>query len=354
MRILHITDRLSARGGADWHLLGVLAKQAKAHTVHLAVAAADGTAEAPCPVTFVPGLDARAARPVDLTGVADSFASDVVHLHNVVNPEVLQWAGALPAVMTVQDHRCFCPGRGKVTLEGEVCTSPMSRTLCARCFDDGEYFERIFEATGSRLAGLGGLRLTVLSEYMKRELAAVGVPVKRIHVIPPFVHGLDAEAEAGGPPCVLFSGRLVKAKGVWDAVEAWRCSGVKMPLVFAGTGAERNRLEAAGFEVTGWLGHQQLSALYRRAVALVFPPRWQEPFGISGLEALAMGLPVAAWESGGVSEWHPGGEMLVPWGDVDALAGAIRAVVGERGEAPHGFDAGPLMNRLDDVYESLL
>lgn len=353
MRILHITDRLSARGGADWHLLGVLAEQAKAYPVHLAVAGADGTAEAPCPVTFVPGLDARATTPVDLATPAAAFSPDVVHLHNVVNCSVLDWARAFPAVMTVQDHRSFCPGRGKLTMSGEQCDSPMSEVQCSRCFDDPAYSARIFQTTCARLEGLRSLRVTVLSEYMKSELFAAGVPEDRIHVIPPFVHGLNPTAEADRAPCILFAGRLVAAKGVWDAVEAWRCSGVKMPLVFAGTGKERNRLEAAGFEVTGWLDHAGLSTLYRSAAALVFPPRWQEPFGIAGLEALAMGVPVAAWESGGVSEWHPGGELLVPWGDLDALARAIRAAEGKGAMAPSGFEAGPLMKRLEEVYESV-
>ena len=35
------------------------------------------------------------------------------------------------------------------------------------------------------------------------------------------------------------------------------------------------------------------------------PSRWQEPFGIVGLEALTLGTAVAAWDSGGVREWHP-------------------------------------------------
>ena len=35
---------------------------------------------------------------------------------------------------------------------------------------------------------------------------------------------------------------------------------------------------------------------------------------------LSVTVPVAAWESGGVREWHPGGDLLVPWGEVDELA----------------------------------
>ena len=106
-------------------------------------------------------------------------------------------------------------------------------------------------------------------------------------------------------------------------------------------------------EVLGWLDHERLSAVYKRARAVVMPSRWQEPFGIAGLEALTMGAPVVAWDSGGVSEWHPG-EGLVPWGDVAALALALREAAGRRAAAPPGFERSALMDRLTDVYEKVL
>jgi glycosyltransferase involved in cell wall biosynthesis len=194
----------------------------------------------------------------------------------------------------------------------------------------------------------------VLSRYMRDELAAAGVPAARIAVVPPFVHGLDAAAPAGGPPCVLFAGRLAAAKGVRDAVEAWRASGVDLPLVFAGTGPLRSALEREGFAVLGWVPHAGLAAVYRRAAALVLPSRWQEPFGIVGLEAMTLGTPVAAWRSGGVAEWHPGGPLLVEWGDVQALAGALRrATSGPRAHPPGGFDPARLMGRLLALYDSV-
>jgi glycosyltransferase involved in cell wall biosynthesis len=182
---------------------------------------------------------------------------------------------------------------------------------------------------------------------MKDELSAVGVPAERVAVVPPFVHGLDAGAEADGPPCVLFAGRLTAAKGVREAVEAWRGSGLGLPLVLAGTGPLRAELEAAGLTVLGWVPHAALAALYRGARALVMASRWQEPFGIVGLEATTMGTPVAAWCSGGVAEWHSGGGLLAPWGYVDALARAVReAALGPRAVAPDGFEPGDLMQRL--------
>ena len=349
MRILHVTDRLSDRGGAYWHLLGVLGSLAASHELKLAVGRDDGQVPAPCPVNVVPGLDARERRALDLDPLLASFQPDLVHVHNVVNPAVLEWAAQRRALLTVQDHRAFCPFRGKWKADGTPCREAMRTETCAPCFDDGGYFREVLALTQERLAALRRLRVVVLSRYMRDELLAVGVPGERVHVVAPFVHGLDLAAEPDGPPCVLFVGRLVEAKGVADAAEAWRRSGLELPLVFAGTGPLRGLAEASGAEVLGWVPHSRLASLYRRARALVFPSRWQEPFGIAGLEALSLGTPVAAWDSGGVREWHPG-EGLVPWGDVEGLAAALRQAAGRRASAPTGFGRAELMGRLEDLY----
>jgi glycosyltransferase involved in cell wall biosynthesis len=337
------------------HLRGVLAHlQARGHHVELGVGAVDAGAEAPCPTHVVAGLGARAREAVDLDAIARQVAPDVVHLHTVVNPAALEWGAGRRAVITVQDHRYFCPGRGKWTAAGHVCGDALSPQACAACFDDSAYFDEVYALTRERLAALHGLGVVVLSEYMKRELCAAGVSAARVRVVPPFVHGLDRQATPSGAPCVLFAGRLVEGKGVRDAVEAWRLSRVRLPLVFAGTGTQREALERNGFEVLGWVPHARLAGVYRRARALVFPSRWQEPFGIAGLEALAMGVPVAAWRSGGVAEWHPGGELLAEWGDVAGLARALRAAVeGARPAPGAGFEPDTLMERLLAVYEEV-
>ena len=145
-------------------------------------------------------------------------------------------------------------------------------------------------------------------------------------------------------------GRLVEAKGIREALEAWRRSGSDLPFVTAGTGPLRREIEAEGVNVLGWLDRRRLSAAYRRAAVVVMPSRWQEPFGIVGLEALTLGTPVAAWESGGVREWHPGGELLVPWGDVEGLARALRIGPGQRVETPGAFERDLLTRRLETLY----
>ena len=323
MRILMLHDRQGDRGGAGTYLDALTATlRAQGHEVHLAV----GRGAPGRQVHVVPGLDRRDADPVDLAPVLAAVAPDRLHVHHIVNPVALAAAASAGAEMTVHDHRTFCPARGKLTAAGRVCSDPMSRELCRACFTDDAYFKEMLALTAARLAAIRRMPLTVLSRYMARELRAVGVAKEQITVTPPPPPELP-EVPAEGPRSVLFAGRLATAKGVWDAAEAWRRSGTELPLVFAGTGPERGRLEAAGHRVLGWVDRVRLAGLLRGAAALILPSRWQEPYGLVGPEALSVGTPVVAWESGAVAEWHPGGDLLVPWGDVDGLAAALRRAI---------------------------
>jgi glycosyltransferase involved in cell wall biosynthesis len=351
VRVLHLADRCTDRGGAYVHLLGLIAaERQRGLDVRLAVGRDEGHGAAPCPLEVVAGLEARTWSNCDPEPLVRRFRPDIIHLHTIVNPAVLAWAARHPALITVQDHRYFCPTRGKWRRDGGVCGEPLGPRLCAACFEDEGYFADIYGLTDARLRALHGLEIVVLSAYMRAELSAAGIDAGRVHVVRPFVHGLAHDAAADGAPCVLFVGRLSESKGVADAVEAWRVAALPLPLVFAGTGPLREKLERRGFEVLGWLDRARLSAAYRRARVVLMPSRWQEPFGIAGLEALTFGVPVAAWRSGGIPEWHPGAG-LVDWGDVGGLARAARSLAYARAEPPQGFEREAAMLKLGAVYE---
>lgn len=353
MRLIHVADRWTDRGGASAYLSAVLASLREADTEQKLFAgeAETGVAPAAAPLRLWPGLAEGRGRAGGLAAAISRERPDVVHVHNLVNPELLESLRPLDPVVTVQDHRFFCPSRGKWTRDGAPCRVALSRDACAACFDDAGYFEAVHEVTAARLRALRGLRVGVLSAYMKAELVAAGLAADDVFVTPPWPHGLDPEARPSGPPCILFAGRLVEAKGVRDAVAAWRSASLDQPLVFAGTGPLRTELERAGFEVTGWLPHRAMAGVYRRARVLVMPSRWQEPFGIAGLEALSLGVPVAAWDSGGVREWHPG-PGLVPWGDAGGLAAAIAAAAGQPASPAPGFSRERGLKALFDMYDA--
>jgi glycosyltransferase involved in cell wall biosynthesis len=352
VRIVHLTDRLTDRGGAHRHLISVTRALAeRGHELHVVAGEHDGIdGGVAAAIHLLPGLEARGAQPLELDALLDRLEPDVLHVHTVMNPIALERAAARDAVFTVQDHRCFCPARGKWTSSGDVCRVALSPAACAPCFEDRSYHQEMLALTRGRLAAIQQATVIVLSRYMRAELIRAGLSPDRLRVVPPFVDFAehDDAPELDGPPCVLFVGRLVAAKGPLDAVEAWRRSGAALPLVVAGTGPLRDQVRAAGADVLGWVPHRDLPALYRRARALLMTPRWQEPFGIAGLEALSFGVPVVAWDSGGIREWHPG--PLVPWGDVDVLAGALGQAVETTVIPPTGFERKPLMDRLERIY----
>jgi glycosyltransferase involved in cell wall biosynthesis len=339
-------------------MLGIVEGLRELHEQRLVVGEDPREVRPGCPVVVRPGLESRLSQAVALDDVVADLRPDVIHVHNVMNPWVLEWASVRrAALVTVQDHRAFCPTRGKWTLAGDVCRRPLSREVCASCFEDHAYFEEVLGLTERRLAAVRRLRVTVLSRYMREELVAAGVPAAQVQVVPPFVYRLNTRTAADGPACVLFVGRLVEAKGVREAVKAWRRSGVNLPLVLAGTGPLRAELEAQAaaekggppMQVLGWVGRDELSALYQRARAVILPSRWQEPFGIVGIEALSFGVPVVAWESGGVREWHPG-PGLVRWGDTPALARALTKAVVRRLLLLPDFDRDESIGRLTALY----
>lgn len=322
MRILYLTDRLSDRGGADHHLEQVIsASVAAGHRVTVGFGRDEGglRARGGLELRRIRGLATMVDSTGRLAGLGRLLAdADVVHAQNIMNPTALAAAVAHGrAVVTVQDHRAFCPGSGKTLTDGSVCTFAMADETCSRCIPDETYRRRTLELTRRRLAALAGAAVVVLSRYMADELAAVGLPGAR--VLPPWVELGSSRTEAGTH--FLLGGRLVAHKGTVDGWRAWCAAGRPLPLVVAGSGPLAPEL--VGAEMRGWLDSGNLRSALRRSRALLFPARWQEPFGILGVEALAQGTPVIVAEIGGTADWSGSGCLRVAAGDVSAMTAAI-------------------------------
>ena len=322
MRLLFLTDRLSDRGGADQHLAQVVGAVLEAgHRVRVAFGRDEGGIEFPDSVELhrIRGLSTRVKSHGRLGSLAGLLGeAEVVHIQNVMNPSALATAVETGrAVVTVQDHRVFCPGQGKTLPDGSACAVAMDDEVCSGCLPDDTYRRSTLELTRERLAALSGAEVVVLSGYMAEQLAAVGV--KESRVVPPWVEVGPRRSDPGTG--LVLGGRLVEHKGIMDGWRAWHEGGRLLPLTIAGSGPLEGEL--MGAQRRGWLGPEDLRTELRRARALIFPARWQEPFGILGLEALAQGTPVVVADGGGTSEWSASGCIRLPAGDVPAMSAAI-------------------------------
>ena len=176
----------------------------------------------------------------------------------------------------------------------------------------------------------------------------------------------DDLASALPAPFVMTAGKLLPTKGFDEMLSALHRVGCRWPVVIAGSGPERQRLESRvaelGLDVVflGWVEHSSLLRLMRSAHAFLLPAAWNEPLSRLLLEAVAVGTPVVAWKSGGNHEHLTDGVDAWVVANDDDLARALggladdstRARVGEAGRAlaRERFSPDALYPRLMDLY----
>ena len=168
---------------------------------------------------------------------------------------------------------------------------------------------------GARANGvLAAHRVLAVSESVRQRVGR-DLPGANLSVVPNMVDPTTVEAVAASvqhngvaAPYLLAAGKLIPTKGFDLLLRALAEVGCRTPLVVAGAGPERGRLEAQahalGLSVRflGWIPHDRLLRLQQEARAVVLPSAWNEPLSRVVLETMALGTPVIAWARGGNSE----------------------------------------------------
>jgi glycosyltransferase involved in cell wall biosynthesis len=190
----------------------------------------------------------------------------------------------------------------------------------------------------TRVAGI-----VAVSEYVRnRDIAHFGLRPDQVRTI---YNGVDVEryrpglhAVANGPPFRILSvARLIPAKGVDVLIRAFARLNGAAYLDVVGEGHEAATLQGLARDLgvsdrVRFLGlRDDVAELLREADVFVHPARWAEAFGLAIAEAMASGCTVVGSRVGAVPELieHEMTGLLVPAGDDDALAGALRRLAAD-------------------------
>jgi glycosyltransferase involved in cell wall biosynthesis len=256
---------------------------------------------------------------------------DVVHDHTLAGPLLAASLGATAPVVT--------------TVHG-----PLNDDLIP-----------LYEALGDRVP------IVCISAAQHR--AAPQVPVARV-----IHHGIDSsqfpvgdgQGDGDGPYC-LFLGRMAADKGAHRAIAAARQAGMRLLMAAKMREAAEVRYFTEMVEpllgpdavYLGEVPHEQKLELLGGAAALLFPIRWNEPFGLVMLESLASGTPVLAFPEGAAPEVVEDGKTGFLCADERAMTEAILRLeqidrANCRAAVDGYFSTGRMVADHLDLFESLV
>ena len=235
-------------------------------------------------------------------------------------------------------------------------------------------------------------RVAPLSEPLRRDVAATGVPERRIRHI---ANGVDLKAiretlarDAGSLPVpprtyddggdgatIGFVGQLISRKNVGDLVDVFERLARERPdlrLVLVGDGEERvtleqriarsahaDRVEFRGF-VRDAVPHYADFDLFVMTSSLEGIPRCL-------MEAMAIGVPIVAYDIPGVDQLVSDGRtgLLAPFGDKDALLARCERLLDDEGlagelvdnarhDVNENFSAARMAREYEELYRELI
>jgi glycosyltransferase involved in cell wall biosynthesis len=187
-------------------------------------------------------------------------------------------------------------------------------------------------------------RVLAVGSVLRQHILALGVAPEQVGV---FQRGVDtARFHAGDPraararlslpldrPVFVWVGRMVAVKGLDVLFDAWSRiheHAARPLLLLIGEGEQRSSLQRRAarwndaVRFIGPVAHEELPDWYRAADAVLLPSRSEGVPNVL-LESLACGTPFIASDVGGIRELADRVSVVLPSGDVAALAAALVA-----------------------------
>jgi glycosyltransferase involved in cell wall biosynthesis len=356
MRLLFVHDRFGAMAGAEVNLhLTAIELKARGNLVAILHGPGTGKAEADWNETFAErfALDSNSNEQIAEAAI-QAFQPDAIYVHKMADLTVLAALArsSVPVVRMVHDHDLYCLRSYKYF--------PLTRKICPhgagwRCvFPCGAIVAR---QRGRRLplkwmsffAKLKELRINrsfarmiVATDFMRQELLRNHFDPRRIEIHSPVPRTQDAVASStfSDRNRIVYSGQIIRGKGVDVLLESLAKITVPFECVILGDGHHRSYCEhlseklglADRVTFKGYLPSSDVAKFYADASVTVVSSVWPEPFGAVGLEAMRFGVPVVAFDAGGIREWLTDGEngFLVPRMDRAQFANRVEQLLRDK------------------------
>ncbi len=294
--------------------------------------------------------------------------------------------GTTPVVRMVHDHDLYCMRSYRYSpFNRQICTRPASLYCVFPCGAflsrnrNGPLPVRWLSYTDKKKEirlNKSFARLLVASRYMKEELLTNGFDEDRISICAPVPNSLRT-----GPPSsfssdniIIYAGQVIRGKGVDVLLESLAQVEVPFQCLIIGDGNHLPYCQALTRKLNlsdrvqfkGFLPQEKLPDYYRHATVAAVSSVWPEPFGAVGLEAMSYGLPVVAFDVGGIREWliSAYNGFLVPCFDREGYAARVQQLLnnkelarqmGERGQrlVQQKFAFASYISALENVFDSV-
>jgi glycosyltransferase involved in cell wall biosynthesis len=198
-----------------------------------------------------------------------------------------------------------------------------------------------------------------VSDHQRRLLSGLNV-VATIH------HAIDTDAfafRADPEDYLLFLGRFTPGKGVVEAIETARRTGMRLLMAAAENEYYREVVAPLVNEhdvvFVGEVDRRAAASLLAGARALIYPVQTAEPFGLVLAEAASCGTPVAALNRGAVQEIVEDGVTGGVFDSLDTLVAGLSRVLSldrqrVRARAVERFGVERMVDDYLAVYERLV